>query len=746
MLIVVAAAARATAGRAHRNANGDAAAENECPGHGDGCLRAGDASDTFVLTAARTATSDQTATYQLYVRGCQACRACGPAGGSQRHLARATGSQHAIDHRTGRQADGNSRNADGLDLHRARYQAVERPAGSRGRRVLRGRRSKVVGQKCLLLQAEDRAIVPSSLSARSKNKSMSRDFGHSADATGQADGEDSPRKDGTSPSGQDDFEWPPRKDGTSPSGQDDFEWPPRKSDEPPAIEFLDSTGRSLPYRDQFNSRNAADIHVVSEQPGPAAEPPLRGPQDRATPHPIEPRQHRVSYTYGHVFQAPVERPSSPVDPPAQPLKLFPVWSRARAIPLALVGVSLIAVLEGVFIWRTTRHSSGTLPKALPQHLKPLPRRLQTVGLPPALHRGLRIRRQVRCRAGRAGLSYAANRRARRFRSTAAHAASPRLTLDNLSPGQHRVVLKANGSEVQQTVRVEAGATVSVVAPLKPKASASGWIAIESPVEVDVFADGALVGTSRSPKILLQEGEHTLGTDQREHWISREAVCAGECGHTGERKCGASGEYTIEITAVPWAEVWVDGKSVGVTPIGKMPITIGPHEVVFRHPELGEKTVSAVVKAGETTSVTVDLTRSLQKILTASGRRALTKVSARCCFLQARFSKAGRGSDGALDQLRVVTIRSHFEPTTLGSILLQIGSAAAPLAHAISIAGRFAPPICENGYPPPNRGFISSTQGPRSVTNTSQSKLPRCPSFSPMVFPTAANCVHATVTA
>ena len=88
---------------------------------------------------------------------------------------------------------------------------------------------------------------------------MSRDFGRSAGATGQADGED-----------------PPRMDGTSPSGQDGFAWPPREGDEPLAIELLDSTDRSLAYRDQFNSRKAADIHVVSEQPGPAAEPPLRG--------------------------------------------------------------------------------------------------------------------------------------------------------------------------------------------------------------------------------------------------------------------------------------------------------------------------------------------------------------------------------------------------------------------------------------------------------------------------------------
>ena len=421
---------------------------------------------------------------------------------------------------------------------------------------------------------------------------MSRDFG---------------RKDGTSPSGQDDFEWPPRKDGTSPSGQDDFEWPPRKGDEPLAIEFLDSTGRSLAYGDQFNSRKAADIPVVSEQPGPAAEPPLRGPQDRATPHPIEPRQHRVSYTYGHVFPAPVERPSSPVDPPAQPLKLFPAWSRARAIPLVLVGVSLIAVLEGVYIWRTMRHSSGTLPVAV-QPGSPVTSQAaapQEAAAGTAKGTSDKKAGALSSRTGRLvvrseppGAQVSIDGRAR--------GVTP-LTLANLSPGEHQVVLKANGSEVQQTVRVEAGATVSVVAPLMPKASASGWIAIESPVELDVFADGALVGTSRSPKILLQEGEHTLVlVNESIGYRGKESVrvSAGTLVSVGV----ALPESSIEITAVPWAEVWVDGKSVGVTPIGKMPITIGPHEVVFRHPELGEKTVSAVVKSGETTSVSADLTR------------------------------------------------------------------------------------------------------------------------------------------
>jgi hypothetical protein len=45
---------------------------------------------------------------------------------------------------------------------------------------------------------------------------------------------------------------------------------------------------------------------------------------------------------------------------------------------------------------------------------------------------------------------------------------------------------------------------------------------------------------------------------------------------------------MSLNAVPWATVSVDGENVGDTPIGNLPITIGPHEVVFRNPQLGEQ--------------------------------------------------------------------------------------------------------------------------------------------------------------
>jgi len=58
--------------------------------------------------------------------------------------------------------------------------------------------------------------------------------------------------------------------------------------------------------------------------------------------------------------------------------------------------------------------------------------------------------------------------------------------------------------------------------------------------------------------------------------------------------------------VPWAEVTIDGTSVGETPLGNVSIPIGPHTIVFRHPQLGEETRTVVVNAQAATRISVDL--------------------------------------------------------------------------------------------------------------------------------------------
>jgi len=63
---------------------------------------------------------------------------------------------------------------------------------------------------------------------------------------------------------------------------------------------------------------------------------------------------------------------------------------------------------------------------------------------------------------------------------------------------------------------------------------------------------------------------------------------------------------LNVNARPWATVWLDGRPVGETPLANLRVPVGEHELIFRHPDLGERRVVAVVGAGGTTRVTVDL--------------------------------------------------------------------------------------------------------------------------------------------
>jgi hypothetical protein len=64
--------------------------------------------------------------------------------------------------------------------------------------------------------------------------------------------------------------------------------------------------------------------------------------------------------------------------------------------------------------------------------------------------------------------------------------------------------------------------------------------------------------------------------------------------------------TVNLNATPWAEVWIDGRRVGETPLGNLSMPIGPHEVVFRHPQFGEKRHAISVTLSGPTRLSVDM--------------------------------------------------------------------------------------------------------------------------------------------
>jgi serine/threonine-protein kinase len=66
----------------------------------------------------------------------------------------------------------------------------------------------------------------------------------------------------------------------------------------------------------------------------------------------------------------------------------------------------------------------------------------------------------------------------------------------------------------------------------------------------------------------------------------------------------AGTGTLNMNSIPVSKVVLDGRPMGSTPKVGQSVPAGSHTVVFIHPELGKKSVTVVVKAGETKTAAV----------------------------------------------------------------------------------------------------------------------------------------------
>jgi hypothetical protein len=159
------------------------------------------------------------------------------------------------------------------------------------------------------------------------------------------------------------------------------------------------------------------------------------------------------------------------------------------------------------------------------------------------------------------------------------------------------------------VQVQAGATatVHVVLPRAPTGPAQGWVQINTASPLEVSEQGQAIGSSASPRLMLAPGEHLLDFSNADLGF-----------RTQQRVTIAPGAGTtlsvelplgiISVNAQPWAEVWIDGQRAGETPLGNVTRPLGPHEIILRHPEFGDRTVPVVVRANQPVRVAADLRR------------------------------------------------------------------------------------------------------------------------------------------
>ncbi len=176
----------------------------------------------------------------------------------------------------------------------------------------------------------------------------------------------------------------------------------------------------------------------------------------------------------------------------------------------------------------------------------------------------------------------------------------------LAPKQEMVV----GSTGQDTNRLEIGrerTAADAPARIAPPPERAGGIRVSSPIELEVFAGDRRLGSTATGIVSAPAGRQELDlVNSVLGFRSRQVV---------EVRAGQVVPVTvsppngrININAVPWAEVLIDGKSVGETPIGNMSIPLGEHEIVFRHPQLGEVRQTAVVRSDAVARVSANFVR------------------------------------------------------------------------------------------------------------------------------------------
>jgi hypothetical protein len=168
-----------------------------------------------------------------------------------------------------------------------------------------------------------------------------------------------------------------------------------------------------------------------------------------------------------------------------------------------------------------------------------------------------------------------------------------LTVAAVGAGPHEVIVSTAESRVRRTVDIAKGATASVFASLAKPVGSAGWLAIKTPIELQILEGGKLMGSTTSEHVMLAAGRHDLELVNDTFGFRTTIVAQVPAGKTLTPSV-ALPNGTLSINAAPWAEVWLDGKSVGTTPLANLQVPIGIHEVVWRHPQLGERRQSILV--------------------------------------------------------------------------------------------------------------------------------------------------------
>lgn len=296
----------------------------------------------------------------------------------------------------------------------------------------------------------------------------------------------------------------------------------------------------------------------------AGRTPVAGPVPVAAPHAMPPAATttKAAASKPVLAPAPIEDPSLPTSPSTPPTE----WHSGRAFKIArwvAAGLAIVAVGEGMVIAGLFSRPSAVVVTPPP------PARAELMPTQPAAVISIPV-------------------------PTTTPSATP----------EPATAPAAAAPKPAETPAKPDAPTADRAATPASSASRFGGIKLSCPIELQVFENNNLLGSSAGP-IAVNEGPHTLDlVNETLGYRSRQTVNVKSGGMANLTVPVPDGR--VSINAVPWADVVIDGTPAGQTPIANLSLRIGQHEVIFRHPQLGEQKQTVTVKVDGLTRVSAVL--------------------------------------------------------------------------------------------------------------------------------------------
>jgi hypothetical protein len=149
--------------------------------------------------------------------------------------------------------------------------------------------------------------------------------------------------------------------------------------------------------------------------------------------------------------------------------------------------------------------------------------------------------------------------------------------------------ESQGSDETQEAAVSVGALSEAVA----RPPEFGQLLVVAEPWASVTVDGAEKGETPLTEMRLPAGSHEVVLSNPNYvGVIRDQVRILPA-ETIQRRYTFEDSGSLRILVKPWADVFVDGRFAGQTPLGALRVPPGKHTILLRHPELGEK--SAIVE-------------------------------------------------------------------------------------------------------------------------------------------------------